>query len=392
MQHVPREAGPRRTVSALEPPHRDALRHRLRRDCARQRIVLRPLTEPQLADIHVAKDGSGAPGVVVVVVRESQHVKAPASLSGEARHHDLVTCIEAAVSGRSRIHESEPSVFPTQDHGEPLAYVDDLDRSGTGCRRRGTEMQSDRAQREEQTDPTGGPAAERARPAPCDEKQGDVGGRQGRRRRSHAEVTPRNGDRQLRHEQEGRNRASCQTGGRGAHQRERREDDRAGPGREAGDAERRGGEIGKERHRSQASECNRQERSGREIRSGRSLERAWTATSAFPRRAAGSTPARRSRERSREIRRSTRAVARRRRAVPWPAPAPPADRRRDSPTGRRDRRTDPRTPSTRRPRDRRTPRRRVSRSFRRSARRARPVRRGGAAPRRARSSARCAIR
>ncbi|HZN56080.1 MAG TPA: hypothetical protein VFB67_12250, partial [Candidatus Polarisedimenticolaceae bacterium] len=175
------EAGDRRDVAAREAAHGDPPADRVGREIARERVPFGAGREPELADVHVAQDRPRTPRMVVVIVREDERIQPSTPGGDQAGNDDPVPRIEPASCRRSRISEHAAALRSSQDHGEPLADVQDDDASAPRADGSDAEMEGDRAESPSETGPS-------SRPEPCGEEERDVRRHQDSRRRRDAQV------------------------------------------------------------------------------------------------------------------------------------------------------------------------------------------------------------
>jgi hypothetical protein len=197
------QTGAERLVSALQPAHRNAPRDRIREHPLGQRVELRALANPELADVQIPQDRERPTGMIVVVVRQREHLQSSTALIDERRNDDAIAGVELAVPRGPRVRKNEPAVRAADDDREPLSDVEKLDREGIRPGGRRTEMDRDGAQRKGEpkstTEPVVGPPVRKIR----GDEQRDVRERDDRVRPRHAEMPSRDHPGELGNEHEG---------------------------------------------------------------------------------------------------------------------------------------------------------------------------------------------
>ena len=115
VEDVELEARPDDTVASLQSQHGDPACHRVGHDGAGCRIALGSFAEPQLPDIEIAQHRPRAARVIVVIVREREHLEAAATPRRERGRDDAIAGVESTSPRGTGIHEDESAVGAAQD-------------------------------------------------------------------------------------------------------------------------------------------------------------------------------------------------------------------------------------------------------------------------------------
>lgn len=177
-----------RGEASLRENHRDPALSSHRCDLRRLALPMEPRPEPELPHFEIAEKGPCTSRVIVVRVRQNEHLDASVPETRQVGCDDPVPCVEPPSRSPAGVHHDDSASGSSKEDRLGLPHVEDLELSFVGrTRRRGPQVEEHEEQRHDEPSDAAGRVRANGVPAPRREgaRQGEsaVEGRDGEKGR-----------------------------------------------------------------------------------------------------------------------------------------------------------------------------------------------------------------